>query len=92
VQPVDTILRQKQRVIALLQSVQLAHFRLQLAKETLREADLRFGNRRREAGLFHQPLPVVQVLLAAVDDSDLPDQQHLRGILQMRLIRPFQVA
>jgi hypothetical protein len=43
---VDAILRQKQRYSAPA-SVQLAHFRLQLAKETLRQADLRFGNRRR---------------------------------------------
>ena len=34
----------------------------------------------------------MQVFFAGVDNRDLPDEQHLRGVLQMRFIRPLQVA
>jgi hypothetical protein len=33
----------------------------------------------------------VQVLFTAIDDSDLPDQQDLGGVLQMRLIGALKV-
>ena len=34
----------------------------------------------------------MQVFFASVDNCNLPDQQHLGGVLQMRFIRPFQVT
>ena len=34
----------------------------------------------------------MQVFFAGIDDSGLPDQQYLCGVLQMRFIRPLQVA
>ena len=34
----------------------------------------------------------MQVFFAGIDNRDLPDQQHLGGVLQMCFIRPLQVA
>jgi hypothetical protein len=34
----------------------------------------------------------VQVLFAAIDNADLPDQQYLRRVLQMRLVRALKIT
>jgi hypothetical protein len=34
----------------------------------------------------------VQVLFATIDNADLPDQQYLRRVLQMRLVRALKIT
>ncbi|MNO83110.1 hypothetical protein D3C76_744030 [compost metagenome] len=79
-------------VIAQLEGVELLRVRLHLTHKTQRQADLRVGNGRCQARFAQNPVPGVQVLFAAIDDADLPDQQHLRGVLQMSFVRAFQIA
>ncbi|KAI3490384.1 hypothetical protein L1887_45209 [Cichorium endivia] len=80
------LFRQEELVIAQLKGVQLLRIGLHLAHEAKRQTNLRIGNGRGQAGFTQHAVPCMQVLLAAVDDADLPDQQHLGGVLQMRLV------
>ena len=53
---------------------------------------MRVGDRRGQTGFTQHAVPGMQILFAGVDDADLPDQQHLGGILQMRLVGAFKIA
>ncbi|MNE41699.1 hypothetical protein D3C80_1357810 [compost metagenome] len=67
-------------------------FRLHLAHKTERQADLRVGYRRSQTRFAQQSMPGLHILIATINDADLPDQQYLRGILQMGLIRTLKIA
>lgn len=91
-QPVNALGRLKERVIAHLKSINILHFRFGFAQKTQRQPDLSIGNRRGKTGFLSNPMPLQQVLFATIDNDNLPDEQHLRGVLQVRLIRAMQIT
>ena len=86
------LFRQEKMVIAQLKGIKLLRVGLHLAHKAERQTNLRIGDRRTQAGFTQQTVPRMQVLFTAVDNADLPDQQYLRRVLQMRLVRAFKIT
>ncbi|VEB91413.1 Uncharacterised protein [Citrobacter koseri] len=82
-QPVHAIFRLKKGVVAYLEGVNLLHIRFYFAQKPQRQAYLRVSNWRGQTRFLQLTIPLLQVLIAAIHNHDLPDQQYLGGILQM---------
>ena len=72
-QPVHALVGHKEGVVAHLKIVDLRYIRLQLAQEAQRQTHLSIGQWRGKARFLQRPVPLVEVLLAAVDNARLPD-------------------
>lgn len=90
-QPVHAIFGLEKGVIAHLKRIKLLHIRFYLTQKTERQTHLCVGDRRGQSGFLQPTVPLLQIRFTAVDNNDLPDQQHLGGILQMRFIRAMEV-